>query len=240
VTERLVVGVWRAPRVSLDEVRDRIRGEWLAEALLVPELHDLSIALALDDQGPYAREPDAQGLVPNVDALLKIGLENAHDLDDIPARDLLHHFARRVECWRVDVRHPKVWDRTWPDGEPAPGVRMVSFVQRKPELTHQQFVRHWTEQHAPLANRHHVGMWSYTQNVVRRAYTPGGGRVDGIAELHFRTREDFDERFYDSDEGRQIIRQDVKKFIDGRSSEAALMTHIDVRSAPSSTASADG
>jgi hypothetical protein len=231
MTERIVVGVWRAPRVTLDDVRDRIRDEWLPEALLLPGLDSLSIALANDDQGPYTREPDAQGLVPNVDALLKIGLQSAHDLDDIPARDLLHQFARRVECWRVDVNHPKLWERTWPDGEPAPGVRMVSLVQRRPDLTHQQFVRHWTEVHAGLANTHHVGMWSYTQNVVRRAYTPGGGRIDGIAELHFRTREDFDERFYDDDEGRRIIRDDVKKFIDVRAGEAALMTEIAIRDA---------
>ena len=56
-------------------------------------------------------------------------------------------------------------------------------------------------------------------------------QVDGIAELHFRTREDFDERFYDSDEGRRIIRDDVKKFIDVRAGEAALMTEIAVRNA---------
>ena len=54
-------------------------------------------------------------------------------------------------------------------------------------LTHEQFARHWTENHTPLALRHHVGLWNYTQNVVRRAFTPGGNPIDGVAELHFRT-----------------------------------------------------
>ena len=71
---------------------------------------------------------------------------------------------------------------------------MVSFMRRAEGLSHGQFVRHWTEKHTPLARAHHVGSWNYTQNVVRRAYTPGGDAIDGIAELHFRTRADFEER----------------------------------------------
>src|SRR3954462_6597046 len=132
MTERLVIGVWRAPGVSLAECRDRVHNDWVPEAVQVHGLDDLTISLADDDQGPYMKEPDAQGLVPNVDALFKIGLETAHDLDDIPARDLLHRFARRVEAWRVDAVRVKEWERTWRDGEAAPGIRMVSFVQRKP------------------------------------------------------------------------------------------------------------
>ena len=73
-----------------------------------------------------------------------------------------------VNVWRVDRKVPKAWDRTWPDGEYAPGVKMVSLMQRADGMTHEQFVRHWTENHAPLALTHHVGLWNYTQNVVRR------------------------------------------------------------------------
>jgi uncharacterized protein (TIGR02118 family) len=229
VTEDLLVAIWRAPGTTLADVRSRMVDDWAHEALTAQGLETLSLSLAVDDQGRFTREPDAQGLVTNVDALAKIGLERAHDLDDIPARDLLHPFARRVEAWRVDMYRPITWERTWPDGEAAPGVRMVSFVRRAEALTHQQFARHWTERHAPLARQHHVGLWDYTQNVVRRAYTPGGGQIDGIAELHFRTREDFEDRFYDSDEGRAAIRADVQRFITPHGAEAALMTELPVR-----------
>jgi uncharacterized protein (TIGR02118 family) len=231
VTEHLLVAIWRAPGTALPEVRRRLVEEWAPEALGTEGLQTLSLSLAEDDQGRFAREPDAQGLVTNVDAVAKVGLERAHDLDDIPARDLLHPFARRVEAWRVDVHRPIQWERTWPDGETAPGVRMVSFVRRAETLSPQQFARHWTEQHAPLARRHHAGLWDYTQNVVRRSYTPGGGQIDGIAELHFRTRADFEERFYDSDEGRAAIREDVQRFIKPHGAEAALMTERPLRTA---------
>ena len=95
-------------------------------------------------------------------------------------------------------------------------MKYVSFVRRAEALSHGQFVRHWSEVHAPLARTHHVGLADYTQNVVRATYTPGGAGIDGVAELRFRTRADFEDRFYDSDDGKAIIRADVKKFI-GRS-----------------------
>ena len=231
MTEHLLVAIWRAPGTTLADVRRRVVDDWAPEALATDGLEPLSVSLAEDDQGRFAKEPDAQGLVTNVDALAKLGLVRAHDLDDIPARDLLHPIARRVEAWRVDVHRPIQWERTWPDGETAPGVRMVSFVRRAHDLTPQQFARHWTERHAPLARKHHVGLWDYTQNVVRRAYTPGGGQIDGIAELHFRTRADFETRFYDSDEGRAAIREDVQRFITPHGAEAALMTELPLRTA---------
>ena len=229
MTEHLLVAVWRAPRVAFDACREQLLGPWVREALAETPGMTLTVSVADDDQGPYAKQPDAAGLVPTVDALMHVGLERAHDLDDIPARDLLHSFARRVEAWRVDIQRPREWERTWPDGAWAPGVKMVSFMRRAEGLTRQQFTRHWTERHAPLALRHHVGLWNYTQNVVRLAYTPGGGQIDGIAELHFRTREDFEERFFDSDDGRAVIMEDVKRFMGPPGPETALMRELPVR-----------
>ena len=108
---------------------------------------------------------------------------------------------------------------------------MVSFMERAEGLTHEQFARHWTERHTPLAVRHHVGLWNYTQSVVRRAYTPGGNAIDGIAELHFRSREDFADRFFDSDEGRAVIMADVKRFMTRPRPETALMRELPIRTA---------
>ena len=76
---------------------------------------------------------------------------------------------------------------------------------------------------------HHVGLWNYTQHVVRRAYTPGGLATDGIAELHFRTRDDFENKFFDSDAGRDVIMADVDRFMDMRRSTASLMTEYVMR-----------
>jgi uncharacterized protein (TIGR02118 family) len=221
VSEDLVIAVWRAPGVDLDACRTRLRDEWAAEAMEADGDAGITISFALDDQGAFG----AAGTAP--DALVALGLERAHDLDDIPARDHLHALARRVEAWRVDTRRPREWERTWPDGEAAPGVKLVVLLHRAEHLSRQQFVRHWTEVHTPLELEHHAGLWRYTQSVVRRAYTPGGGQVDGISELYFRTRADFDERLFDSDAGRDALFADAAKFIGG--ADTALMSEIPVR-----------
>jgi uncharacterized protein (TIGR02118 family) len=68
-------------------------------------------------------------------------------------------------------------------------IKTLSLLTRRPELSHDQFVRHWVEIHAPLA--HAVpGVRRYMQNHIReerhRADIPTTEvAIDGIAELWF-------------------------------------------------------
>jgi uncharacterized protein (TIGR02118 family) len=222
VPEHIVVALWRAPGVDAGALRET----WAPLALARPEVHSCTMSFADADQGAYARANP-------VDVLIELVLERAHDLDDVPDRDVLYAAAREVNVWRVDSRRQIVWDRTWPDGSFAPGVKMVSFMRRAAGLTHEEFVRHWTERHTPLARRHHPGLWNYTQHAVRRAFTPGGAGIDGIAELHFRTRQSFEQEFFDSDEGRAVIMADVARFMSRPGGEAALMRELPLRTASS-------
>ena len=226
--EHVLVALWRSADVDSEQCHARVFDAWADVALKHPTVLACAVSVAETDQGIYANSPDAHGLVPNCDVLIALGLERAHDLDDVPERSLLYALAREVRVWRVDVHQPVVWDDPPPDGADAAGLKLVSFMRRNPELSHEQFVRHWTEQHAPLAVRHHIGLWNYRQNVVRRAFTPGGGDVDGVAELHFRSRHDFDTSFFDSDEGRAVIMADVKRFM-RRTNDAALMRERPLR-----------
>jgi uncharacterized protein (TIGR02118 family) len=216
--EHLLIAVWRAPGADVPA----LAGKWGPLALRDPNVEELTMSFAEPDQGAYAKGDP-------IDALILLGLERAHDLDDIPERGELYRAAREVNVWRVDRRQPKSWDRTWPDGEYAPGVKMVWLMQRAEGTTHEQFVRHWTENHAPLALEHHTGLWNYTQNIVRRAYTPGGTGIDGVAELHFPTRESYENEFFDSDEGRAVIMTDVKRFMGRLIPKAALMRELPLR-----------
>ena len=72
---------------------------------------------------------------------------------------------------------------------PSPGVKLVCPLWRRPDLTHEQFVRHWVDIHAPLA--HAVpGVRRYVQNHIAgertRADIPATEvAIDGVAELWF-------------------------------------------------------
>jgi uncharacterized protein (TIGR02118 family) len=104
-----------------------------------------------------------------------------------------------------------------------PGFSMVSPVFRAAALSHAEFDAHWRDRHAPLALKHHVGMWRYDQHAVTEVLTPGAPAFDGIATLSFESVEDYEQRLFDSNEGRDIIMADTRRFLDLARSEAALM-----------------
>ena len=68
-------------------------------------------------------------------------------------------------------------------------IKSISLLTRKAGLTHEQFVKHWVEVHAPLA--HAVpGLRRYVQSHIveerRRPDIPAHEiEVDGIAELWY-------------------------------------------------------
>ena len=72
-------------------------------------------------------------------------------------------------------------------------IKAISLLVRKPGMTHEQFVKHWVEVHAPLA--HAVpGLRRYVQSHIveerRRPDIPSTDvEVDGIAELWYDDRE---------------------------------------------------
>ena len=215
--EHLLIALWRTPGANVESLLDT----WIPVALSDPSMQSCTISFADPDQGSFAGPP--------CDALIELGLARAQDLDDLPSRHELYAVAREVNVFRVDPHRVITWDRTWSDGEYAPGVKYVSFVRRAEGLSHGQFVRHWSELHAPLAREHHVGLADYTQNDVRSAYTPGGAGIDGVAELRFRTRADFEDRFYDSEAGKAIIRADVLQFIGRSGISPTLMRELPLR-----------
>jgi uncharacterized protein (TIGR02118 family) len=72
-------------------------------------------------------------------------------------------------------------------------IKSISLLVRKNGLTHEQFVRHWVDVHAPLA--HAVpGLRRYVQShIVEERTRPDipalDGEIDGVAELWYDDRE---------------------------------------------------
>jgi uncharacterized protein (TIGR02118 family) len=74
-------------------------------------------------------------------------------------------------------------------GETPIMIKSIGLLTRKDGWTHEQFVKHWVETHAPLA--HAVpGLRRYVQNHIKgertRADIPATAvEIDGVAELWF-------------------------------------------------------
>jgi uncharacterized protein (TIGR02118 family) len=155
---------------------------------------------------PHPDEPPEQPL--DVAGVVMAWIEGDAPLQ--PAR----WFDAPVTAYLVDERVQIEWTRDWPDGAATPAVEQLAFVPRIPSITREQFAALWSERHTPLVRIHHPGMARYVQNVVVEPLTVDAPDFDGLAQLYFRTSHDFHERYFDSEEGRRIIFEDVAQFLE--------------------------
>ncbi len=95
-----------------------------------------------------------------------------------------------VAGYRVSESTPLAYGKSWPDGEPSPGIMMLTLMKKNPRLSREQFMREWFEYHTPrIALRVHP-LWNYIRNVVESPIGEECPQLDGIVEEHCRTRSD--------------------------------------------------
>ncbi len=165
---------------------------------------DPSIARAVSaDVGGvcYAADPDDGRELP-YRTLVRAVTDNTERLAPAAAT------GRYVAFSRVIRERPVNGD----PGTASPGVTAIFPLIHHPELTHAHCDSHWRDIHAPLALRHHPGMWDYTQLSV--VATLDGPPIDGFALVAFASVADLRERFFGDENDRQVIRDDVAKFAD--------------------------
>jgi uncharacterized protein (TIGR02118 family) len=117
-----------------------------------------------------------------------------------------------IGLYEVHVRPMRHQRRFWPAGSATPGVTAAFGLRRRPDLTHAQADAHWRDIHAPLALRHHPGMWHYHQVSIDAVLA--GPTYDGIALCAFASEQELSERFYGGPEDQEVIRADVATFAD--------------------------
>lgn len=96
-----------------------------------------------------------------------------------------------------------------PLGQRAAGVKMVCPLRRRPDLTHDEFVRHWQTVHVPLALEHHPHMTRYVTNIVDQRLAPAAPEWDGFAEITI----DPSQPLFGSPAGERLVRDDISRFI---------------------------
>jgi uncharacterized protein (TIGR02118 family) len=94
-------------------------------------------------------------------------------------------------------------------------IKRASLLARKPGMSHEDFVKHWVEIHAPMA-RACPGIGRYTLTIInssstRKDVAPFDIQVDGIAELWFKDKAAFDA--YSSSPATKRLRDDGATFI---------------------------
>jgi uncharacterized protein (TIGR02118 family) len=121
-----------------------------------------------------------------------------------------------IGLYEVTVRRMRHQRRFWPPDTVSPGVTAAYGMRRRPDLTHEQADAHWRDVHAPLALRHHPGMWHYHQVSVDAVLD--GAPYDGVALCAFASEQELSERFFGDADDRAVITADVATFADATTS----------------------
>ncbi|MCA9646577.1 MAG: EthD family reductase [Myxococcales bacterium] len=219
--------LWRGAETSLEGLAASLEP---ALAELVTELDGsaevsgaatgaLTLNLADGPPSPLERSQEDGGQVA---ALVTLQLppgnspaERARNAWEVLERHLAPH-AHHLDGYLLAVAVARDYERAWPVGERSPGIKQISLIYRKPELTEDAFLRHWHLTHTPLALEVHP-LWRYLRGVVVEALSEGAPPYDAIVELQFREEEDVTDltRFYGGDiANMKRIGRDVASFID--------------------------
>lgn len=162
-----------------------------------PVLRDQS---ALDRAGSKGRTP------PPFDAVLW------SDDPEIPLQppDAIVDEIAAWSAFRV-VSHP-AWDDTGAS-RVRPAIKQVSFLKARPELTTEEFTRHYRE-HVAVARVNHPAICRYAQHDVVDSAGDGGLDTRGISELWFADEATLVARYYAGPDSVPVVRADNREYID--------------------------
>jgi hypothetical protein len=112
-------------------------------------------------------------------------------------------------------------------------LKIIFLCRRRADITREQYAAFVLEGHAPLALKHHPRLLRYVINIAEGPPPPGGPELDSLPSLYFASLEVYQERLYDSEEGREIIRRDVARFMLGGADSYSATEYVQRKSAPS-------
>ena len=98
-------------------------------------------------------------------------------------------------------------------------IKTIAVAHRKADMTHEEFIKYWHEEHAPLVKKIWPGLRKYVQNEIIVAAGQKRG-ADGIVEMWYDNLDAMKKAmaWVQTDAGKPI-RDDAEKFTDltGRS-----------------------
>ena len=96
----------------------------------------------------------------------------------------------------------------------SPGVKLFLAIRRRDGMSHEEFVKHWRDVHAPLVFEHGPLIARYVQNLGDGGLSPGAPEYDGFAELHFASDDDFFAHVMaESGAEENPVREDTRLFV---------------------------
>ena len=141
--------------------------------------------------------------------------------------DLLMKAEGFSGAFSVEEALPVSYNKTWSDGEPTPGVCLLTLFHRKQGIDYDTFLHRWHNSHTPLSLKLHP-LWNYNRNVVLQTISDHPDWYDGIVEEQTRTRSELLNPFKFFGNALEItgnmiaVYRDTKSFLDYKRIETYL------------------
>lgn len=149
--------------------------------------------------------------------------------------DLLKHSEGFSAALKVDEAIPVTYEKNWEDGQPTPGVCLLTLFHRKPGIDYDTFINRWHNSHTPLSIKLHP-LCNYNRNVVLQKLCDQSEWWDGIVEEQTRTRSELLNPFKFFGRGLQVagnmlsVYKDTRSFLDYKTIETYLATEYHILS----------
>lgn len=157
----------------------------------------------------------------------KIALISIYDNNIIPYENMAG-YEGFAGSYAVTEALPIAYTKNWSDGEPTPGICLLTLFRKKKGLGHETFIDRWHNGHTPFTLKVHP-IYHYNRNVVNGAIGEVQEQYDGIVEEHCRDRKELlnPMKFF-AKSGFAIKNMiltwfDTKSFIDYKSMETYLV-----------------
>ncbi|HWM73204.1 MAG TPA: EthD domain-containing protein [Nocardioides sp.] len=120
---------------------------------------------------------------PGIDGFATVWTATTSVAQDLVAA--LHDVGDRVVGWEVEERRPIEPPDEW-DGSRLDGLANIAVLRRPEELTQEEWLRRWREDHTPVAIATQA-TFGYVQNLVVAPLTEETPEVSGLVEELFPT-----------------------------------------------------
>jgi EthD domain len=182
-----------------DETRSAFAGRLHNMVSCIAEDAGAKTVILFVDDGEVGSPPEAAAMPSTFDGALLLNAPGA-----LPESSAAYQVSRRV----IKAR------RREPKGARSEGFTVVCPSVRAPFLDHEQFDRHWRDNHSRIHVASSPGTCHYEQLAIDRSVTPGAPDWDGIGLLSFESASEYTERLFGSLQDRDAIFADIDRFLD--------------------------
>jgi hypothetical protein len=214
--EKICTALWRNPDADPDVVAGWARSSLLPHLKGSAQVRAAAVhAESADPAHAAFRHGGGQDgrLLTGLVSLWLDSYQDAPELQALLDSAPVAQAASYLVCESVPQAYGEVM--TWPEGEPSPGLSIVTMLDKPEDADEKVFYHYWHELHRVTTAECHP-FASYVRNEVARALTDGAPRYRGIVTEASPDVQDFldPHRFYVSGGDKDQLRANQRRVVD--------------------------